>query len=65
MAKNSEKTDRFSVSLVYQDYKTSMLRALITNATSQEEALGIAITYFEAETKGLALALKCVIKIKP
>lgn len=45
-------TLRFSVSLVYQNTNANMLRTLVTDANSKEEALGIAIKYFEKETDG-------------
>ena len=53
-------TPRFSVSLVYQDQNTNMLRTLVLDAKSKHEALGKTIEYFEKETKGLALVLKAV-----
>lgn len=53
-------TPRFSVSLVYQDQNTNMLRTLVLGAKSKQEALGKTIEYFEKETKGLALVLKAV-----
>ena len=53
-------TPRFSVSLVYQNPKANMLRTLVTDANSKEEALGIAIRYFEKETDGFGLILKSV-----
>jgi hypothetical protein len=51
---------QFSVSLVYQDQNTNMLRTLVLESKSKYEALGKAIEYFEKETKGLALVLKAV-----
>ena len=53
-------TPRFSVSLVYQNPKENMLMTLVTDANSKEEALGIAIKYFEKETDGFGLILKSV-----
>jgi hypothetical protein len=53
-------TPRFSVSLVYQNPNANMLRTLVTDANSKEEALGIAIKYFEKETDGFGLILKSV-----
>ncbi|MFL1896816.1 hypothetical protein ACJRPK_14005 [Aquimarina sp. 2-A2] len=53
-------TPRFSVSLVYQNPNANMLRTLATDANSKEEALGIAIKYFEKETDGFGLILKSV-----
>lgn len=53
-------TPRFSVSLVYQNPKANMLRTLVTDANSKEEALGIAIKYFEKESDGYGLILKSV-----
>ena len=53
-------TPRFSVSLVYQNQKANMLRTLVTDANSKEEALGIAIQYFNKETNGFGLILKSV-----
>jgi len=52
---------RFSVALVYQNnINGMMLRTLITEANSVEEALGKAIVYFEKETKDYGLILKTV-----
>lgn len=51
---------RFSVSLVYQNSVSNMLRTLVTDANSKEEALGIAIKYFDKETNGYGLILKSV-----
>jgi hypothetical protein len=58
----------FSVSLLYlktdrsaADYK---LLAMLTDATSGEEALGKAIKYFDGETKDFLLGAKVVLEIK-
>ena len=51
-------TPRFSVSLVYQNPTANMLRTLVTDANSKEEALGKAIQYFNKETDGFGLILK-------
>ena len=56
-------TPRFSVSLVYQNPKANMLRTLVTDASSKEEALGIAIEYLKEETDGFGLILKSVIHL--
>jgi len=53
-------TPRFYVSLVYQNPKANMLRTLVTDANSKEEALGKAIQYFNKETDGFGLILKSV-----
>lgn len=53
-------TPRFSVSLVYQNQTANMLRTLVTDANSKEEAIGIAIQYFNKETDGFGLILKSV-----
>ena len=54
---------RFSVSLVYQNTSSIMLRCLILRAKSKNEALGETIEYFEEETKGYRLVLKTVIQL--
>tara|TARA_R110002073_G_scaffold307700_1_gene477435 strand:+ start:287 stop:562 length:276 start_codon:yes stop_codon:yes gene_type:complete len=56
-------TPRFSVSLVYQNQTANMLRTLVTEANSKEEALGKAIQYFNKETDGFGLILKSVIHL--
>jgi predicted translin family RNA/ssDNA-binding protein len=53
-------TPRFSVSLVYQNQTSNMLRTLVTEASSKEEALGKAIQYFHKEANGFGLILKSV-----
>tara|TARA_R110000822_G_scaffold241380_1_gene370658 strand:+ start:1125 stop:1454 length:330 start_codon:yes stop_codon:yes gene_type:complete len=53
-------TPRFSVSLVYQNQTANMLRTLVTDANSKDEALGKAIQYFNKETDGFGLILKSV-----
>jgi len=53
-------TPRFSVSIVYQNQTANMLRTLVTDANSKEEALGKAIQYFNKETDGFGLILKSV-----
>jgi len=53
-------TPRFSVSLVYQNQTANILRTLVTEANSKEEALGKAIQYFNKETDGFGLILKSV-----
>ena len=55
---------RYSCSLVYRNQNANLLRVLITNAYSEEEALGKAIKYFETEAKGYDLSMKCVIQIE-
>jgi len=52
---------RYSVSLVYERPSDMLLRSLITKARSNEEALGQAIMYFDKESKGYNLRMKCVI----
>lgn len=54
---------RYSCSLVYQNPTAQLLRVLITNAYSEDEALGKAIKHFEAEAKGYGLTMKCVIQL--
>ena len=56
-------TPRFFVSLVYQNSRANMLRTLITDAKSKDEALGKAIKYFNKETDGYGLILKAVTDI--
>ena len=65
--------ERYSVSLVYtkpendvphQTTITTLLRVLITNAVSEEEALGKAIKEFDQETKEMSLLLKVVLPVK-
>lgn len=53
----------YSVSLVYDGPKGSLLRSLITRARSAEEALGKAIVRFEKEAAGYGLKMKCTIRI--
>ena len=57
---------RFSVSLVYRkkegDAVKTALKCIITNAVSEEEALGIAIKEYENETINWDLTIKAVIK---
>lgn len=62
---------KWSISLVYTksfpekySIKTeTLLRVLITNANSEEEALGKGIKHFEGETKGFVLLNKVSIQI--
>lgn len=54
---------RYSVSLVYENTQEKLLRVLITEAVSNEEALGKAIFYFQEETKGYFLTMKAIIEI--
>ena len=61
----------YSVSLVYikdefrlaSNTQTIALQVLITTATSEEEALGKAIKYYDKEMVGYGLKNKVVIKI--
>ena len=53
----------FSVSLVYQNVKSIMLRTLILNATDEANALLKTMDYFKKETDGMGLVLKAVIRI--
>jgi len=54
---------RFSVSLVYQNIKSIMLRTLILNAKDEANALVETIEYFKKETDGMGLVLKAVIEL--
>ena len=54
---------RFSVSLVYQNVKSIMLRTLILNATDKANALLETMEYFKKETEGMGLVLKAVTRI--
>ena len=54
---------RFSVSLVYQNTKSIMLRTLILNAEDEANALLESMEYFKKETDGMGLVLKTVIRI--
>jgi len=54
---------RFSVSLVYQNVKSIMLRTLILNAKDKANALLETIEYFKEETDGMGLVLKAVIEL--
>ena len=54
---------RFSVSLVYQNVKSIMLRTLILNATDEANALMETMDYFKKETDGMGLVLKAVTRI--
>ena len=56
---------RFSVSLVYQNAKSIMLRTLILNATDEANALLETMDYFKnkKETDGMGLLLKAVTRI--
>jgi len=54
---------RFSVSLVYQNVKSVMLRTLILNAKDKANALLETIEYFKEETDGMGLMLKAVTEI--
>jgi len=54
---------RFSVSLVYQNVKSIMLRTLILNAKDKANALLETIQYFKEETDGMGLVLKAVIEL--
>lgn len=54
---------RFSVSLVYQNTKSIMLRTLILNAVDEANALLESMEYFKKETDGMGLVLKAVIRI--
>lgn len=63
--------DRYSVSLIYnKEYRTDFnnrtietaLRVLITDASSEDEAIGKAIRYFDEEMKGFGLTHKVAIK---
>ena len=53
----------FSVSLVYRNIKSIMLRALILNAKDEANALVETIEYFKKETDGMGLVLKAVIEL--
>ena len=59
---------RYSVSLVYVKtdgrLNTVNLRVLITDATSEAEALGIALLHYEDAMKGYSLNNKVIIKHK-
>lgn len=64
-----ENKDSYSVSLFYfkkNTYNTETILnvMLVKNANSEEEALGIAITYFDKENKGFQLSNKVVLKIE-
>ena len=54
---------RFSVSLVYQNVKSIMLRTLILNAIDEANALIETMEYFKKETDGMGLVLKAVTRI--
>ena len=54
---------RFSVSLVYQNTKSIMLRTMILNAVDEANALLESMEYFKKETDGMGLVLKAVIRI--
>ena len=54
---------RFSVSLVYQNTKSIMLRTLILNAVDEANALLESMEYFKKETDGMGLVLKAIIRI--
>lgn len=54
---------RFSVSLVYQNVKSIMLRTLILNAKDEANALLETIEYFKKETDGMGLVLKAIIEL--
>ena len=54
---------RFSVSLVYQNTKSIMLRTLILNAVDEANALLESMEYFKKETDGMGLVLKTVTRI--
>lgn len=54
---------RFSVSLVYQNAKETMLRVIITNAENEDEALGKALNHFDGEVKDMGLMMKTIIKL--
>ena len=54
---------RFSVSLVYQDVKSIMLRTLILKATDEANALLETMDYFKKESDGMGLVLKAVTRI--
>jgi hypothetical protein len=61
--------DRYSVSIVYQkpvEYNRieSALRVFITDAVSEDEALGIGINHFSDEMENYSILLKAVIKIQ-
>lgn len=66
-----EINSRYSVSLVYiKDvfdgglaYQNVALQVLITDATSEEQALGKAIRYYDKEMSGYGLKNKVIIKI--
>jgi len=54
---------RFSVSLVYQNVKSTMLRTLILNAKDKANAMLESIEYFKEETDGMGLLLNTVIEL--
>ena len=54
---------RFSVSLVYQNVKSIMLRTLILNATDEANALLETMDYFKKEADGMGLVLKAITRI--
>lgn len=51
----------YSVSLVYVNEKSSMLRHIVLSATDSDQALGAAIKYFSAETREHCLQMRSVI----
>jgi hypothetical protein len=61
----SDKKNKYSVSLVYENTKNIILRSIITDARSQHEAIGIAVEHFskEAKTDNYRLVLQCSILI--
>jgi hypothetical protein len=54
---------KYSVSLVYWSSIDTLLRVLITDAVSEDEALGKSIKYFKKETKNYSLSLHTVIQL--
>lgn len=55
----STRQGRYSVSLTYTGTKDSLLRVMITDARSEEEAIGMAIKQFKQETYGYNMSM-CV-----
>ncbi|KXX72759.1 hypothetical protein [Flammeovirga sp. SJP92] len=54
-------TPSYSVSLVYRNREKQCLRCLVTAASNEDEALGIAIRHFDKEMKDLDLHMKVII----
>jgi hypothetical protein len=54
---------RFSVSLVYKNVKSIMLRTLILSAKDEANAMLETIEYFKKETDGMGLVLKAITEL--